>query len=80
MQGKPIKPTLKPIEMKRLKLKCYEMFPTFACKLNLRRYITVSGLGEGITVPATLTHLNESPGEHAQLVAGAHTRPVFSSI
>jgi hypothetical protein len=32
-------------------------------------HITVSGLGNGITVPATLTHVNPTTlGEHAQLV------------
>ena len=31
------------------------------------QHITVSGMGAGVTVPATLTHMNGVPGEHAQL-------------
>ena len=43
------------------------MISTVAFKINLRRYITVSGLGEGITVLATLTHLNAVTGRAVQV-------------
>ena len=38
MQVDPIKPTLKALGAKRLKLGCYELLSSFAFKLNLRRY------------------------------------------
>ena len=50
VQVDPVKPKLKPPEIKRLKLKCYIRLSTPAFKFNLRRYseVLLEGRGGGV--------------------------------
>jgi hypothetical protein len=60
---------LKPPGIKHLKLKCDELFLSFAFKLNLRRY-TKAGLGEMFSSGGAAPPVHE---------AGAYSRPLLSS-
>jgi len=74
VQVVPIKPKLKLPGTKRLKLECDEPPSKFAFKINLRRYIVVDG--KTYYKYELLTPFAES-GLHN--LAGAYTRPLFSS-
>jgi hypothetical protein len=52
VQVDPVNPMLKPPGIKLLKPKCDKLLSTFAFKLNLRRYIEVSGGSSGVALPS----------------------------
>ena len=58
MQVDPIKPKLKPPGTERLKVKHHILLPTFAFKLNLRRYIKLRDGRVLMVWPCSLTLSN----------------------
>ena len=80
MQVDPMKPKLKPPGNKQLKLKCDVPLSNFAFKFNLRRYNQAVMRGEGGRTSIICTQPRRiSATSVAARVAGAYTRPVFSS-
>jgi len=74
-----MKPKLKPPGAKRLKLKCDVLLSTSAFKCNLRRY-NVVGVNHAATGNAHYSNVAVfAPSRNLGLVAGAYTRPLFSS-
>jgi hypothetical protein len=83
VQVDPIKPKLKPPGTKRLKRKCDIVLSTLAFKINLGRYnkgcCLVDQCAAPRKQPTTNNRLPLTCPEHAGLLAGAYTRPLFSS-
>jgi hypothetical protein len=75
VQVDPIKPTLKPPGIKRLKLKRGELLSSFAFKSILRRFTEVSKL------PRRRSESSHEIGARISCTppAGAYTRPLFIS-
>jgi len=76
VQVDPIKPRLKPLGTKRLKLECGILLSTSAFKFNLRRYTMADGYAvRAADCPGTLVvaagSVELNPGEAACIAAGA---------